>query len=100
MFENNIRFRKFELDLADRGVTISYAWEARREGSKPRWPSKPADICMLLFTGNGFQPSVLNAVAIDYGPASGFGLFIDSGKWMAEDVERIAKPREPVIAYT
>ena len=92
MFENNDRFNDFKQELASRGVDIRYAWQARRDGAKPAWPKRPADITMLLFIGRGFQPSVLNAIAIDYGPRDGFGLFMDDGSSIVGDAVKIAKP--------
>ncbi len=93
MFDNNDRFEEFKNELDQRGVDIRYAWQARRDGQKPSWPKRPADIAMLLFIGRGFQPSVLCAIAIDY-EKTGFGLFIDDGDKIVADADRIAKPRD------
>ena len=94
MFEKNIRFHEFRIELEQRGVDIRYAWQCRRDGKKPGPRNGWSDVAMLLFVGRGFQPSVLNAVAIDYGPANGFGLFIDDGGKIMADAERIATPRD------
>lgn len=95
MFENNANFKSFKDRLEARRVRITYVWQARRDGQKPLgYPKRPCDVAMLLFTGEGFQPSILNAVAIDYGPGNGFGLFIDDGSGIGNEVERIATPHK------
>ncbi len=93
MMHDNKRWEEFRAQLKAKGVTMQWMWEARRDGSKPAWPKKPADVGMVAFTGDGFQPSVLVAVVIEY-DHDGFGLFIDGPtNSIADDVDRIAKPR-------
>lgn len=94
MMQGNERFKAFAKQLEAKGVVYTWMWEARRDGKTPAWPKRPADVGMIAFTGQGFQPSVLVAVVIDYGADSGFGLFIDGPtNSMANDVERICTPR-------
>ncbi len=95
MFFDNERWQAFADALTARGVTMQFMWEARRDGRRPHFPNRPVDVGMVAFTGDGFQPSVLVAVVIDYGSKDGFGLFIDgpSGK-ISDDVDRIATPRD------
>lgn len=101
MMTNNPRFTEFKEQLAAKGVTIQWMWEARRDGRKPQWglgrpgvAHRPADIGMIAFSGNGFQPSVLCAVVIDY-EQQGFSLFIDDSNKIQADVDRIATPHQP-----
>lgn len=94
MMNDNKRFDEFVKQLNARGVHIQWMWEARRDGRKPSWPKHPADVGMIAFTGNGFQPSVLVAVVVEY-DHDGFGLFIDGPtNSIADDVERIATPNK------
>ncbi len=93
MMYDNKRFDEFRAQLLAKGVTLQWMWESRRDGKRIT-PKRPADVGMIAFSGNGFQPSVLVAVVIEY-ETDGFGLFIDGPtNSISDDVDRIAKPRE------
>lgn len=90
--------QEFLDELRQRKVHYQWAWETRRDNKAPRQPrgagkdSTYPDIGMLLFTGEGFQPSVLTAIVIDYGK-NGFGLYTETGDHtILGDIERIATP--------
>lgn len=95
MMHDNKIFQEFAEQLAKRGVRYHWLWETRRDQHKID-RKHSADIGMLAFTGNGFQPSVLVAIATDH-DGMGFGLFIDDGDKILADVDRIAKPRDTTI---
>jgi hypothetical protein len=94
MMHDNNKWQEFRDELETKGVTMRFLWEARRDGKAPKWPKLPADVGMVSFTGSGFQPGILCAVVIDYGPKNGFGLFTDESRLLADDVTRIATPHK------
>lgn len=98
MVNENERWDNFVGKLNEKGVHVQWAWEARRDGKTIqsagyRRKARPADVGMVLFSGEGFQPSVLCAVVLDYGK-DGFGIFTDGPtNNIDDDVTRIATPR-------
>jgi len=103
MMHGNTKWAEFVSQLRARDIVTHFAWEARRDGQKPSWPKKPADVGMAMFTGLGFQPEILCAIVIDYNVTMqgrernqmGFGLFIDDSPKMTDDIERIAGKNAP-----
>lgn len=86
MIDDNERWQEFRKELEARGISIRWAWQAKSDPSK-----KHCNVHFATFYGSGFQPKVLCAVVIDYGPKDGFGLFTDeSGRTMEAEAAYIA----------
>lgn len=80
MMHYNKQFETFRAELLARKVHINWLWETRRDGkSTARLQNRHADVGMIAFTGEGFQPMHLTAIVVDYGPDDGFGLYTDHG---------------------
>lgn len=93
MMHDNKQFAEFREALALHKVRIHWAWQARRDGKPAKYPKQCANVGMLMFTGEGFQPKHLTAIVIDYGPRDGFALYLDANSTtIAADAETIAGP--------
>lgn len=94
MMQDNKQFETFRAELLARKIHISWLWQTRRDGKPAKYPKQMADVGMIAFTGEGFQPMHLTAIVVDYGPRDGFGLYTDHGGLTIEqDADTIAKPR-------
>lgn len=95
MMDNNEQFKTFRAELLARKVHIQWMWQARRDGKPAKYPKQMADVGMIAFTGEGFQPSHLTAIVVDYGKGNGFGLYTDhGGLTITQDADSIAKARD------
>jgi len=93
--EDNARWMEFVDQLAQRGVTLRWAWQTKASPDQ-----RHMNVHCVIFCAEKFQPSVLSAIVVDYGAGRpfgtqhGFGLFMDRGDGtIAADVEMICKPR-------
>lgn len=102
MMDTNVKWKLFVDDLKARGVFVRWAWTASTTGDR----QERHNVGQVNFIGNGFQPAVLWAVALDYNLVTlkgkrkveqqhGFALCIDEGRTITADVDAIAGKDAP-----
>ncbi len=85
MLSDNLKYNEFVGRLRQYGVNVRYSWHIKKNVKHT-----PNDLHFVLFYGSGFQPTVLCAIVVDYGPTMGFGLSTDGSTEMKDDVLAIA----------